>query len=328
MHDHVPEYILPLEGAPETHERIPCPICGSTERAPLYEGVALRGNTLILDICLSCSHLYINPRPSMAAFNEFYQDDAYFHLCADFSKVTLEEKLAQFDDPEFWDERFGHGKRLYDTYLTGKLTADDTVFDFGCGDGAWLWALQQLTGCAVDGEEISDIYTQIAAKRLGTSIFAGAVEEVADQIVEKHRDNVKVAIVSGSLQHMLDPMKCLRAARDILTDDGLLYICNWSIFEHYMAAYKDQRRRLLGEILSWEHLHYFHETSFKYMVRAAGFEIVEFAIESDVRERHMEIVARKTDKPAELPSRQEVEGVVMRARAFESATIAQRLRPN
>lgn len=325
MHD-VPEFVAALQRDPESRERIPCPVCGSGDLAHLYEGVALRGNDLILDICLRCTHMFINPRPPMSAFKEFYQKDNYFELCANFFKVSLEEKLAQFDKQEFWDERATHGQRLYDKHLKGHLKEGDIAFDFGCGDGAWLLGLQQASGCEVDGEEISGIYAKVVEKRIGHPIFYGPVEEVADGIVAKYRGKVSVAIVSGSLQHMLDPMLCLRAARKILKDDGLLYVCNWSIFEHFMAQYGDAPRRLLGENLSWEHTHYFHETSFKYMLRAAGFEIVDFAMNSEVRAGHMEALVRKTDEVPELPTPGEVNKVIMRIHALEAATYAERLR--
>ena len=321
----IPPYILTLEESGDRRERIACPLCSSTREVPLYEGVALRGNNLRLAMCLDCSHMFINPRPSLDVFKEFYADESYFHLCADHFKVPIEEKMAQFGNDDFWEERFIHGKLLYDKYLTGVLGEQDIAFDFGCGDGAWLWALRELSHCDVDGEEISPIYAKVVKDRLGKEIFAGPIEEVADDIVEKYRGRVKVALVSGSLQHMMDPMVCLRVAREILAPDGLLYVCNWSIFEHYMAEYPGERRRLVGEILSWEHLHYFHELSFKFMLARAGFEIVDFSLESEIRPRHMDAIARKTDELVKFPTRDEVLAVELRTRAFESATLMRRL---
>lgn len=262
----------------------------------------------------------------MAAFDEFYRDDSYFHLCADFYGKSLDATMAQFDEDSYWAERGQHGERLYQEYLQGELGAGDLVFDFGCGDGAWLWGLQQLTGCAVGGEEISSVYVKVASKQLGVPIFEGGIEATAEAIVAKHRNAAKLAIVSGSLQHMLDPMLCLRAARDILVEGGLLYICNWSIFDHFMRPWADQPGRLLGEVLSWEHLHYFHETAFRHMVEVAGFEIIAFSPESRVRPRHMEILARKSERSTALPSVQAVTAVAMRIHALESANTLRRLR--
>lgn len=327
-HDHheVPDYVLVLEQNKDQRQRIQCPICDSTRQAPVYEGVALRGNNLVLACCLDCSHLFITPRPRMETFKKFYADDNYFHLCAKYCDVPLEAKMSQFETDEFWAQRHGHGKRLYDKYFADDLGPGDIVFDFGCGDGAWLWSLREISGCAVDGEEISPVYVDVVRKKLGVDIFLGPVEEVAEDISAKYRGKVKLAIVSGSLQHMLDPMKCLRTAREILADDGRLYICNWSIFEHFMTSFEGDQRRLVGEIVSWEHLHYFHETSFRFMLAKAGFEVLDFSLQSEVRHRHMDALAAKTDKPAALPSADEVAGVVMRMRALESATVAERLR--
>jgi predicted TPR repeat methyltransferase len=325
-HNQVPHFVEVLQRDPASRVEIPCPLCGGVEHAALYEGVALRGNDLRLVMCQDCSHLFINPRPNLAAFEDFYEGDDYFHLCAGHYEKTLEDTFDQFEEDEFWEDRGDHGRRLHEQYLRDVLGPDDTVFDFGCGDGGWLWGLRQVTGCRVAGLEISKHYVRIASEKLGVEIFDGPVETAAKAIVDKHRDAVKVAIVSGSLQHMLDPLLCLSAARDILVDNGLLYVCNWSIFDHFMRPYQDQPQRLLGETLSWEHTHYFHETSFKFMAAAAGFEIVAFQIHSTVRERHMEFLARKTDEPARLPSAREVERVAMRAQALESATLIKKLR--
>ena len=269
----------------------------------------------------------------MSAYKDFYAGDPYFHLCARFSRVSFGDKMTQFDRPDYWAERFGYGERLYRAHLEGRLGPGDVVFDFGCGDGAWLWALRELSGCDVDGEEISDVYAGVVRERLGIDPFLGPIEEVGPAIIEKHQGRVKLAIVSGSLQHMLDPMRCLEVASRILRADGLLFVCNWSLFEHFMAPYSgDPERhlgatqRLLGENLSWEHPHYFHETSFRFMLEHAGFEILDFQIDSRIRLRHMDALARRAATAVPASPRRTAADVVARLRALESATIALKIR--
>ena len=318
-----PEFVASLR---ENSEHISCPICGSNTYARVFEGTALRENFIVCVICKNCTHIYLNPRPSIQSYKEFYSGDNYFQLCALSTKMSLEEKLRQFENEDYWRERFGHGQRLYEIYLTERLIKDDLVFDFGCGDGAWLWALHELTGCRVDGQEISELYGQVVSKRLGIDIFLGPVEELGERIIEKHKGKVKLAIVSGSLQHMLDPMMCLRIAHNILTDDGYLYVCNWSLFEHYMCSYQGtEPRRLPAEVFSWEHVHYFHETSYKFMLEKAGFEIQNLNLESLVRPRHMEVFARKKDLLGPVSATVGFDDIVARLRALESATLAERI---
>jgi SAM-dependent methyltransferase len=328
----VPKYLSSLTGPAE---QIPCPLCRSLEHVPVYEGIALRGNELTCVACAHCTHLFLSPRPPLDAFKAFYRGNNYFHLCADFSKVSLEEKLAQFSDDEFWERRFAHGERLYRRHLQGILKPGDVAFDFGCGDGAWLGGLREASGCEIDGEEISDVYVDVIRERLGIEITLGPIEEVADEILARHAPGkVKVAIVSGSLQHMLDPMRCLGVAHHILADDGLLFVCNWSLFDHYMAPCKDadgrcydDARRLLGENLSWEHAHYFHEASFRFMIEAAGFELVDFELESHVRPRHMGALARKAPQPVAPRPHATLEQVLARLCALETANLAGRVSP-
>lgn len=320
----VPDFLSELSGS---EERIDCPLCGEQNHVPVYDGVALRGNKLRGVVCTRCTHVFLNPRPTLESLKNWYAGAGYFHLCAIYSDVNLNEKMAQFGDEAFWVDRAMHGRRLYKEYLVGELGEAETVFDFGCGDGAWLLGLREVSGCRVDGEEVSATYLEVVRDKLGFEFFNGAVEELESAIIDKHRNKVKVAIVAGSLQHMADPMVCLRIAREILTEDGYLYICNWNLFDHYMVSYGGtEPRRLLGEILSWEHLHYFHESTYRFLVNAAGFEITAFKPESTIRPRHMEILARPVRNVRNTASPQEsYSQVVDRIRAFESATIAERL---
>lgn len=321
----VSPYLSELIGS---EEPTPCPICAATEHVAVYDGVALRGNVLRCVACVNCTHLFLNPRPRLDALKVWYSGDGYFHLCALSSQVDFETKMEQFDDDRFWADRAGYGRRLYEEYLTSVLSEQDTCFDFGCGDGGWLYGLREAAGCIVDGEEISDTYVEVVCNKLGIDLFHGPIEEVADDIVRKHRKGVKVAIVSGSLQHMVDPMACLRVAKEILVDDGYLYVCNWNPLDHYMTSYAGREpRRLLGEIFSWEHLHYFHESAYRYMVEVAGFEIEVFKAESTVRPRHMEVLARPRREGSAAPPAppRSVDHVLAELRARESATIAERL---
>lgn len=321
----VPSY---LEALVDQSENVPCPICGSAEYYEVYRGVALRNNHLSCVMCKQCSHFYLNPRPTLKDYKEFYLSEGYFELCAQHYDMPFDEKMQQFERDDFWAERYSYGHRLYDKYLNGILTDKDTVFDFGCGDGGWLGGLRERSGCNIDGEEISQTYANVIKNKFGFDIFVGPIEELEQPILDKYDSNVKLAIVSGSLQHMLYPMQCLEIAYNILEQDGYLYVCNWSLFEHFMYYEEDRPARLLGEILSFEHVHYFHQTSFLYMLELSGFEVIDFEMESTVRPRHMGAFARKRRKQDKAPMDLDAVEVLSKLRALESATLLDRLRKN
>ena len=136
---------------------------------------------------------------------------------------------------------------------------------------------------------------------LGVEIYCGLVEDLKDQIIADHKSKVAVAIVSGSLQHMLDPLACLEAAHVILKPGGVLYICNKDIFKHYLAL-SSPCPRTFADLRTVDHPHYFHPEGYRQMVKRAGFGIEKFNGDSKVRFAHMEILARKEQGGDVYPS--------------------------
>jgi SAM-dependent methyltransferase len=308
-------------------ERIPCPLCGSLEFEQLYEGNGLRLNAISCVICTTCTHIYLNPRPTMDAYKLFYGAADYFELCATNDGMSLAEKMAQFDDDTFWESRYHQGDRLYARHLTGKLSKDDLVIDIGCGDGAWMGALHRTTGCRIVGQEVSPTYAKIVKRKFGIETFTGPVEELTERMTTAHAGEASLVIISGSLQHMLDPMACLKLARNLLRNDGHLYICNWDIITQYLLSYVDEHpRRMLGETLSIEHPHYFHEWSFLFMLENAGFDVLDFQLDSSIRQRHMDAFARKGGAAGRAVPKGLYSRIVSRIRALESATMKTRIR--
>ncbi len=270
-----------------TKKPIDCPICGNVEHTVVSEGMSRGGISLSYVICHHCTHVYMKEVPSLDAYSQFYESGDYRRLTGDHTNT---QQLAS--NPELFERRYSHGERLYTEYLNGILNGNDTVFDFGCGDGAWLFGLNKITGCRVSGNEPSQGDADFIKKKLGIDVFVGLIEDCADDILKAHKGGVKVAIVSGSLQHMLDPMKCLRLAHQILQEDGYLYVCNKNIFVHYISDHSPFPR-YFADLRTVDHPHYFHEANYRYMLEDSGFQIVKFNNHSKIRFAHMEVLAQK-----------------------------------
>jgi len=318
----------------DSMEIISCPICGSEEYRKVYHGTVNRGRVdLTCVICTHCTHIYLNPRPSLEAYSKFYDEDDYGRVALAVKKKSYSER-SHVHDEEFFQKRKEQGARLYQKYLKGKLKKNDTVFDFGAGDGAWLYGLREATGCVIDGNEPMSLQVEFIKRRLGVEVFHATIEDMADKIIEKYRGRVKLVIACDSLEHMLDPMKCLNIAHSILTDGGYLYICNWDII-HRMGR-PAAAGRLFGQCLSIDHAHYFHKNSYAFTVQRAGFEILKFESSSTIREKtdHMEIFARKASIPGQLSPKLEcpqilsqIAGIESSVKRYRSRSLRYRLRP-
>ena len=297
---------------------IVCPICGCKEYHKVYKGPVVRGKVdLTCVLCSSCTHLYLNPSPSLEAYSKFYNEDDYGKVALAVKKKSYSER-SHIHDEEFFRQRTRHGTRLYETYLRDILTQNDVVFDFGAGDGAWLFGLREATGCKIDGNELMSLHVEFIRKRLGINVFHAPVEDMEDTIIKKHNGTVKLAIASDSLEHMTDPMKCLHIARSILAEDGYLYICNWDILRRMDRP--TISGKLLRECLSIDHPHYFHKNSYLFMVEKAGFEVLNFEAVSSIRTKtnHMEIFARKTSIPEKLSPKPTAHQVLSEIASIES----------
>ncbi len=289
--------VLDLNYLINSLETISCPICGCPESRKVYQGSARRGNIgLFCVICTYCAHLYLNPRPSLKAYTEFYRNDDYRRLT--FRKTDYCNERLKIHNHNYFQERMGHGQRLYNEYLKNILKKDDIVFDFGAGDGAWLFGLRQLTGCKIDGNEPSLVDVQFIKEKMGLDIFSGPIEDVGDEIIARYKGKVKLAIVSGSLQHMLEPMRCLNIAWQILCPEGYLYICNIDLFDY--LSFKRDNPSLFKEILTIDHPHYFHKDLYIFMAEKSGFKVINFKAKSTIRLKLMEIFAQKVSRPQKL----------------------------
>jgi hypothetical protein len=270
-----------------TKKSITCPVCNEDKNSIVSSGISRGGIDLTYVICHKCTHIYMKYVPSNLAYTKFYESGDYRRLTGEHNDTK-----GIIEDPSKFSVKYSHGVRLYEQYLKGILAKGDVVFDFGCGDGAWLYGLRLISECDIDGNEPSLSDLEFIRTKMGVKIFEGLIEDCAEEIKKKYKGKVKLTIVSGSLQHMLDPMKCLSLAYEILSNDGYLYICNKNIFVHYISP-KSPYPRKFAALRTVDHPHYFHEDSYRYMVEKSGFEIISFNNKSSVRAEHMEIFAKK-----------------------------------
>ena len=103
--------------------------------------------------------------------------------------------------------------RLDLALVAEQVPEGSRVLDLGCGTGSLLSYLQQERGCSVTGVEI-DPEKVLGAIRRGVPVIESDVETVTPAFADRSYD---VAVLSRTLQSMLDPEHVLREMSRIAT---------------------------------------------------------------------------------------------------------------
>ncbi|MFO7870911.1 MAG: class I SAM-dependent methyltransferase [Kiritimatiellia bacterium] len=106
-----------------------CPICGSGDRKQL-----IRFDRYAVNLCKTCSLVYLDPRLSKSRIRELYSRDYY--TSGNALEKGYEDYLGQQDDMT------NTYRRLY-RKITPFLQNYDSVLDIGCGYGAFLSFLKE-----------------------------------------------------------------------------------------------------------------------------------------------------------------------------------------
>jgi 2-polyprenyl-3-methyl-5-hydroxy-6-metoxy-1,4-benzoquinol methylase len=180
-----------------------CLLCGSCSLQPQY---VLGGYSIAR--CRACG-LEFNPD-----FRDGDGQDGSFG-----PEYYLERHKAAFAAP-FRDYREDPSLAVFMKRLDqiAERRQPGTLIDVGCGPGTFLRAASER-GWRVQGVEISRFAVERARATHGLPIFTGML-----QALDWPSESVDVITFWDSLEHVLDPLDTLRAARRLLRPDGLILV--------------------------------------------------------------------------------------------------------
>ncbi len=227
-------------------EYIDCDLCASKESKKYYE-IDSSGKIWNLVQCKKCGLVYLNPQPTReeikALYLKDYFDCAYLRQEAQGSLMRAGIELTK--DIE-------------------KYRRPGKILDIGTAGGHYLKAARDR-GWEAFGVELSAYAVSWAKEKFGLAIFNGTLEEAV--FAENFFD---VITINQALEHFPDPLAVLRKARQVLKDNGLLYVSvpNISVLENQI-----KRGGKLGAVREEEHLFWFSFKTLKMMLEKAGFKI-------------------------------------------------------
>jgi 2-polyprenyl-3-methyl-5-hydroxy-6-metoxy-1,4-benzoquinol methylase len=218
---------------PIVFENVSCMMCGSSESVPAGT-TAWRGNTLAYSLCRGCGLKFMNPRPTRQWYLDFYASEFW------------EDKFQN----KSWQEgtRFNWIWKLLKGGVSGRMrkgmkraqlvvpellkhvqiNSTSRVLDVGCAFGLILHEIKKATGADVFGIEPNRSARAEAERRTGVEFIGNSAEDI---ISLKGFDGAfDLVIFSNVLENIVDPRPILKACKQLLSDNGVLYIDSPNVF--------------------------------------------------------------------------------------------------
>lgn len=177
-----------------------CNVCSSGRRR--YLGKRYSGDAFIeIFRCPDCGLIYPYPMPVFTddeIQKHFGDPDTYFP-----GKVTVERI------------------KKYDSLLSkveSLVPAKGRILDVGCGRGEFIRAARRR-GWEVIGTEVSESFAKIARESSGAEVRIGDLSSI-----EFENSNFDVITLNSVIQYVADPLGTLKRAKELLKDNGILYI--------------------------------------------------------------------------------------------------------
>ncbi|MBW2316224.1 MAG: class I SAM-dependent methyltransferase [Deltaproteobacteria bacterium] len=185
-----------------------CPLCGDASRSPI--ALVQRGPDVTLLRCGRCHGASADRFPKQAVLDRYYA--AYY---AEENPIRNTEANVTLDKPERL------AQRILEHYESEPSTRTVRILDFGGGDGTLSKALaQQLLSSCADAAHIRLCdYSAVPFRSDDGRLRV----EVAEDLASVGEGSFDIAIASGILEHLCDPVPELQRMLSLLRPGGIFY---------------------------------------------------------------------------------------------------------
>lgn len=229
------EFNLKVNMGQYKKETVKC-FCGSKKHIKITDKDRY-GIDYTFCLCTNCGILYSNPRLTDESTKLFYEKD-YRNIYSDVIEVG--------------DRDTGIKELIYNTIENYELPKPKVVFEIGCGTGA---TLEQFKECDCIGVDYDSSVVETAKKKF-LNVMVGGID-----ILESLNKKADLIIMNHVLEHMTDLEKDLKRIRDLLADDGILYVGVPSLYVY----------DVIGMIQN-AHNYQFNSNTLCYMMGVCGFD--------------------------------------------------------
>ncbi len=233
-----------------------CPICGQNNSRQIF-GLGDLNKPLRNVICLTCTLVYINPRPDEATYLGWQKDSGRGSGHHTRTTVASASQKIKTSDRKM--------KQAVARYLAPRIYFGTKILDIGCGFGTLLDAIRKETNVIGEGIELNEADVAIAKELFNLNLFFGTLEKFAEQHVGRPRYDL--IILHHTFEHLPDPRAALEQIQSLLLPEGLLYIAVPNIMN------MKKRPELFFQA---GHAFSYSPASISRLLSVAGFKIVAF----------------------------------------------------
>jgi SAM-dependent methyltransferase len=228
----------------------PCPVCKSNA----YELIYTRGvyfDKIQISICTTCGLVCQNPRMDTSFFSKYYAGEEYYG--------QYRPKISQLTNPMI--KGSSRGLQIYHD-VKNYIKKSSKILEIGAGDGANLFTLKIKKYSYLFATEENKICRYLL-NRNGIKCFRGDLKRINVSRSEKF----DLIILSHVLEHFVEPDKNLSQIRNLLKNDGLLYILVPNFLHTGNLYYQ----------FTLPHIFYFSKNSLISLLLSKGFKIVKLS---------------------------------------------------
>ncbi len=273
-------------------EHVTCAICGADDTVV----VATKGDLtedMTTVACRRCALVYLNPRPTVAAYDDFHVEDFLVQRHGISVTGDVEHKVKGSELKM---------KSAVENFLRPVLQSGIRVLDVGCGIGTQLHLIRtDVPDAVVRGIELATVDVDAAKKFYGLDLFAGSLKQFATAHPTERFDLI---ILHHTFEHLPDPRAALHTLERLLAPRGTLFIA----VPNVMNIRK--RPEIFFQIA---HPYAYAPATLQKMLLLAGFSVVRFN-RRGAYPGGMEVLAQRTaeaEKP--LPAEMLREGATIAA---------------
>ena len=255
-------------------QTVNCVLCGSdkytvvwdkTERLKTYgklyastikdaDGNILNGTVVL---CTDCGMIFTNPRMTEVELEIFYRDEYRKIYGKNIDGLVASQVI--------------HARHALEALRDIRFTVPPTLLDVGCSTGTFI-EMCQKHGMIAFGIE-PNLSTFTIAKNKGLSVANVGIENF-----NSYR-KYDILTIQNTLEHLVDPVKMLGKARELLEDGGCLLI---SVPDFLTTAHYTHP----DAWFSCAHLYHFTHLTLTQLLEKCGFkEVASFGFQESIGDK-------------------------------------------